>query len=41
VRVAESWDTFNRAARDADTYNLDKKPLVFSTFGLLADTARG
>jgi DNA polymerase-3 subunit delta' len=41
VRVAEAWDTFNRAARDADTYNLDKKPLVFSTFGLLADTARG
>jgi DNA polymerase-3 subunit delta' len=41
VRIAEAWDTFNRAARDADTYNLDKKPLVFSTFGLLADTARG
>jgi len=41
VRYAEAWDSFNAAARDADTYNLDKKPLVFSTFGLLADTARG
>jgi DNA polymerase-3 subunit delta' len=40
-RVAEAWDSFNRAARDADTYNLDKKPLVFGVFGLLADTARG
>ncbi|MPZ59475.1 MAG: DNA polymerase III subunit delta' [Rhizobiales bacterium] len=41
ARVADAWDTFNRAARDADTYNLDKKPLLFSVFGLLADTARG
>ena len=41
LRVAEAWDAFNRAARDADTYNLDKKPLVFGVFGLLADAARG
>jgi DNA polymerase-3 subunit delta' len=41
IRVADAWDAFNQAARDAETYNLDKKPLVFSTFGLLADTARG
>ena len=41
ARVAEVWDSFNRAARDAGTYNLDKKPLVFSVFGLLADAARG
>jgi len=41
ARVAETWDTFNRDARDADTYNLDKKPLVFIAFGLLADAARG
>lgn len=41
IRLAEAWDAFNHAARDADTYNLDKKPLVFSTFGLLADTVRG
>ena len=41
MRVAEAWDGFNSAARDADTYNLDKKPLVFGVFGLLADAARG
>jgi DNA polymerase-3 subunit delta' len=41
ARLAEAWDSFNRAARDADTYNLDKKPLVFGVFGLLADAARG
>jgi DNA polymerase-3 subunit delta' len=41
ARVAEAWDAFNRAARDFDTYNLDKKPLVFNVFGLLADAARG
>jgi DNA polymerase-3 subunit delta' len=40
-RVAEVWEGFNRAARDADTYNLDKKPLVFGVFGLLADAAHG
>jgi len=41
ARIAAAWDAFNRSARDADTYNLDKKPLVFSAFGLLADAARG
>jgi DNA polymerase-3 subunit delta' len=41
VRMAEAWDTINRAARDADTYNLERKPLVFSVFGLLAEAARG
>ena len=38
IRVAEAWDAFNEAARETDTYNLDKRPLVFSTFRLLADT---
>jgi DNA polymerase-3 subunit delta' len=41
VRMAEAWDTINRAARDADTYNLERKPLVFNVFGLLAEAARG
>jgi DNA polymerase-3 subunit delta' len=41
VRIAEAWDSFNQAARDADTYNLDKKPLVFGVFGRLAEAARG
>jgi DNA polymerase-3 subunit delta' len=41
ARTAEVWEKFNHAARDADIYNLDRKPLVFATFGLLADAARG
>jgi DNA polymerase-3 subunit delta' len=41
VRMAEAWETINRAARDADTYNLERKPLVFNVFGLLAEAARG
>ena len=40
ARVAEAWDSVNRAARDAETYNLDRKPLVFSVFGQLAAAAR-
>jgi DNA polymerase-3 subunit delta' len=41
ARIAEAWDKINVAARDADTYNLDRKPLVFSMFGWLAEaTAR-
>ena len=30
----------NRAARDADAYNLERKPLVFAVFGLLSEAAR-
>lgn len=41
ARFAEAWDAVNRAARDTDTYNLDRKPLVFAVFGLLAEAARG
>lgn len=40
-RIAEAWETINRATRDADTYNLERKPLVFSIFGLLAEATRG
>jgi DNA polymerase III subunit delta' len=40
-RVAEVWEQVNRAARDTEAFNLDRKPLVFSVFGLLADAARG
>jgi DNA polymerase III subunit delta' len=35
------WDKLNRSARDVETYNLDKKPLVFTIFGLLAEASRG
>jgi DNA polymerase-3 subunit delta' len=40
ARVGEVWEQVNRAARDVETYNLDRKPLVFSVFGLLAEAAR-
>ena len=39
-RLAEAWDRINTAARDADTYNLERKPLVFRVFGWLAEAAR-
>ena len=41
ARVAEVWAAVNSAARDAEAYNLDRKPLVFSVFGQLAEAARG
>ncbi len=41
VRLAEAWQRINQAARDAETYNLERKPLVFSVFGLLAEATRG
>ena len=36
ARVAVAWEKINRAARDVETYNLERKPLVFAVFGLLA-----
>lgn len=39
-RLAETWDKINRAAREAETYNLERKPLVFSIFNVLAETTR-
>jgi DNA polymerase-3 subunit delta' len=41
VRLAEASERINASARDAETYNLDRKPLVFSVFGLLAEATRG
>ncbi len=41
AHTAEVWEKVNRAARDVETYNLERKPLVFAVFGLLAETARG
>jgi DNA polymerase III subunit delta' len=40
LRIAEAWDKVNQAARDADEYNLERKPLVFSVFGWLSEAAR-
>src|ERR1700689_279778 len=36
ARLAEVWEKISRAARDTAEYNLERKPLVFSVFGLLA-----
>jgi DNA polymerase-3 subunit delta' len=41
IRVAKAWEEVNRAAAEAEIYNLDRKPFVFSVFGLLAEVARG
>ena len=40
ARLAEVWEKIIRAARDTETYNLERKPLVFSVFGWLADATR-
>jgi len=40
LRIAEAWGKVNQAASDADEYNLERKPLVFSVFGWLAEAAR-
>jgi DNA polymerase-3 subunit delta' len=38
--TAQAWEKVNRAAREVESYNLERKPLVFSVFGALAETAR-
>jgi DNA polymerase-3 subunit delta' len=40
ARLAEVWEKINRAARETEAYNLERKPLVFSVFGLLAEATR-
>ena len=40
ARLAEVWEKISRAARDTAEYNLERKPLVFSVFGLLAEAMR-
>jgi DNA polymerase-3 subunit delta' len=41
ARLAAAWEKINAAAADVAEFNLDRKPLVFSVFGLLAEAARG
>jgi len=41
ARLAEASQRINAAARDAEIYNLERKPLVFGVFGLLAEATRG
>jgi DNA polymerase-3 subunit delta' len=38
--LAEVWEKIDRAGKDVEVYNLERKPLVFAVFGLLAETAR-
>ena len=40
ARLAEVWEKIVRAARDTEDYNLERKPLVFSVFSLLAEATR-
>jgi DNA polymerase-3 subunit delta' len=40
ARLAVTWEKVNRAARDVEIYNLERKPLVFAVFGLLAEAAK-
>jgi DNA polymerase-3 subunit delta' len=40
ARVAETWEKVNHAAREAEAYNLERKPLVFAIFGALVEAAR-
>ena len=40
ARLAEVWEKINRAARETEAYNLERKPLVFSVFGMLAEATR-
>ena len=41
VQVAEVWERLNRAARDVEVFNLERKPFVFNVFGWLAEASRG
>jgi DNA polymerase-3 subunit delta' len=40
ARLAEVWDKLNRAASDVEVYHLERKPMVFAVFGLLAEAAQ-
>jgi DNA polymerase III subunit delta' len=41
ARLAEIWERVNCSARDVETFNLERKPLVFNVFGWLAEASRG
>ena len=40
ARLTEVWEKIANAARETETYNLERKPLVFSVFGLLQEATR-
>jgi DNA polymerase-3 subunit delta' len=39
-RVADAWGRIDQATRQAEEYNLDRRPLIFQVFGCLAEAAR-
>jgi DNA polymerase III subunit delta' len=39
--LAQAWENVERATREAEVFNLERKPLVFKVFGWLAEAARG
>jgi DNA polymerase-3 subunit delta' len=41
ARIAAAWEKVNQAGQDTEIYNLDRRPLVFSVLGALAEAARG
>jgi DNA polymerase III subunit delta' len=41
AQLAMASERINQAAADAAEYNVERKPLVFSVFGLLAEATRG
>ncbi|HLL27657.1 MAG TPA: DNA polymerase III subunit delta' [Xanthobacteraceae bacterium] len=40
ARFAQTWENVRRAAAETDIYNLDRKPLVFQVFSMLAEATR-
>jgi DNA polymerase-3 subunit delta' len=40
ARLAEAWENVRRASVEAEIYNLDRKPLVFQVFSMLAEATR-
>jgi DNA polymerase-3 subunit delta' len=40
ARLAEAWEKARRAAVEAEVFNLDRKPLVFQVFSMLAEATR-
>ena len=41
LAVTDAWERLNRAARDVEVFNLERKPFVFNVFGWLAASTRG
>lgn len=40
ARLAEVWEKIVNDVRETEAYNLERKPLVFSAFGMLAEATR-